>query len=664
MKISLPGYEIEISPTQMRDWSRWFMKLADKLPHKKPSMLISDHAQKYRVMPPGSRFPGRLDLSRTPYLIEPMDNMSPMSPVQRNVSMKCAQSGWTMACIECVICYYIGYHPADQLMLSAGDRIIRRWAERRMEPAIDSYGYRDFISAQSSRKGNKQTGDSIYTKQYYGGQLDFGSAASASNMRSTDKRILYRDEIDGSKEELDTGEGNWLEVSEARTIFWGELRKIMDISTPTIDGSSPIQELHAQGDQRVWRVPCPKCHKYQEMKFRGFKLDTKAGELVQVYYECDHCHDAIFEHEKRLFQAAGRWEPTNATPSDPLMRSYHLAAWNAPSGTLTWKQIYQRYQKAKADGTPNAMKSFVNLYLGRPYRQKHARPKLENVIELRSDYKSGTVPDKVLFLTAAVDVQRGSKNDPNRPPRLEMEVKGHGANYRTWSIIYKIFYGDVDIPLEGAWKELNDYARETDLIYKRKDGFEFQPVLVGVDCGDGTIMDVVYKFTGTWANTYPVSGFKELKKRKKEAIDEGMLPTNKNLRRYRLANFSGTLVYQINTIHYKHNLYGSLNIPRQEFGPQLPGFCEFPSDYPEKYFKMLTAEDRVSTGAFRDKGRQNETLDLDIYNRCLCDVHLGRVREKLMEKFKKSYTPDELRAIINYDYVFEYLAHKAGVKLK
>lgn len=660
MEVSIPGYEIEISPAQMRDWSRWFLKLADKIPHKKPSMLISDHAQKYRVMPPGSRFPGRLDLSRTPYLIEPMNNMSPMSPVQRTVSMKCAQSGWTMACIECVICYFIGYSPADQLMLSAGDRIIRRWAERRMEPAIDSYGYRDFISAQSARKANKQTGDTIYTKQYYGGQLDFGSAASASSMRSTDKRIMYRDEIDGSKEELDTGEGNWLEVSEARTIFWGELRKIMDISTPTIDGSSPIQELHALGDQRVWRVPCPKCHKYQEMKFRRFKTDTAAGKLIQIYYECDFCNDAVFEHEKRLFQTAAMWEPTVSNPLDPHMHSYHLAAWNAPSGTLTWEQIYQRYQKAKDDGRPEAMKSFVNLYLGLPYKQKHARPKLENVIELRGSYKSGTVPDKVLFLTAAVDVQRGSENDSNNPPRLEMEVKGHGAGYRTWSIIYKVFRGEVEVPLAGAWEQLNEYARETNLIYRRKDGFEFRPVLIFVDSGDGTMTDVIYRFTETWDSTYPISGFKKLVKRKKEAADDGMI--NKNLKRFRLVNFSGTFVYEINTNHYKHNLYGSLNIPRKEFGPQSSGFCEFPSDYKEKYFQMLTAEDKMVGGGFRDKGRRNEALDLDVYNRCAGDVYLSRMQERFREMYKKQYTPEELRAIINYKFVLKYLAQQAGVK--
>jgi phage terminase large subunit GpA-like protein len=396
------------------------------------------------------------------------------------------------------------------------------------------------------------------------------------------------------------------------------------------------------------------------MKFRRFKLDTTAGKLIQVYYECEFCENVIFEHEKRLFQAAGKWEPTVAKPADPDMRSYHLAAWNAPAGTLTWTQIYQRYQKAKEDGSPGAMKSFVNLYLGLPFKQKFARPKLENVIELKGSYMSGTVPDKVLFLTASIDVQRGYKNDPKRPARLEMEVKGHGAGYRTWSIIYKVFPGEVKVPLAGAWEDLNEYARETNLIFRRKDGFEFKPVLIGVDSGDGTMTDVIYRFTETWDSTYPISGFKKLVKRKKEAADDGML--DRNLKRFRLVNFSGVLVYEINTNHYKHNLYGSLNIQRKEFGPQSPGFCEFPKDYPEKYFQMLTAEDKLVGGGFRDKGRQNETLDLDIYNRCLCDIYLSRRQEQFREKYKKQYTPDELRAIINYKFVLEYLSRKAGVK--
>jgi phage terminase large subunit GpA-like protein len=70
------------------------------------------------------------------------------------------------------------------------------------------------------------------------------------------------------------------------------------------------------------------------------------------------------------------------------------------------------------------MRSYVNIYAGLPYKDTGSRPKLSTVIALKGNYVSGTVPEGVLFLTAAVDVQAGSQKDPDNPPRLEMEVLG------------------------------------------------------------------------------------------------------------------------------------------------------------------------------------------------------------------------------------------------
>lgn len=292
--------------------------------------------------------------------------------------------------------------------------------------------------------------------------------------------------------------------------------------------------------------------------------------------------------------------------------------------------------------------------------QKIAYTKLENIIELRGNYKSGTVPDKVLFLTAAIDVRRGSPNDPDNQPRLEMEVKGHGASYRTWSIIYKVFYGDVDIPLNGAWRELDEYKQKTKLIYKRKDGFQFRPVLIFINSGDKTIVNAVCRFAEIWNNTYPVSGFQRLRKRKNEISDDGMI--NANLKRFRLIYLLEALSYEVNANYYQHELYNSLTIERKEFGAQSPGFCDFPQDYPEKYFKMLTAEEKLSNGAFKNRGGQDEALYLDIYNRCARDVYLNRMKEFFRTISKKFYTAEGLQGFINNQYVLKYLAQEVGIK--
>jgi len=88
----------------------YLSKSREELPSELPTLKISDHAQKYRIMPSGTPRSGPLDLKYTPYLIEPMDCLHPDSIIQRTVILKGAQLGWTLLA-ECVLCYYIGYSP-------------------------------------------------------------------------------------------------------------------------------------------------------------------------------------------------------------------------------------------------------------------------------------------------------------------------------------------------------------------------------------------------------------------------------------------------------------------------------------------------------------------------------------------------------------------------
>ncbi len=652
------AFKMTATPDQIKDWALFFDNLAALIPCTKPSLSISEHAEQNRVLPAGERYPGPLNLDRSPFVREIMDNMSPMSPIRHTIVMKAAQVAITMI-MECIMCYYIGYAPADQLLITATAELYRKWVGRRLEPAISSYGYREKIFAQEKRKSGKESGDKIASKEYAGGQADIVSAQAAASLRSLTKRILIRDEVDGTKEQLDTGEGSFLDVSMARTKAWGDLAKIMDASTPTIQGQSAIQRLYETGDQRLYFVPCPHCGKFQVMKWPGFRGDTEAGILKIVYYQCEACGDAIFEHHKIKFLPGGHWEPT-AQASRPLTRSYHIPGWYAPLGFSPWLDIYQTYLDAR--GNSDKLRSFTNLDMGLPFRDVGARPSRAKVLALQGNYKAGTVPEGVLYLSMAIDVQQGSADDKKNPPRLEAEICGHGAGYRTWSIQYLRFEGAIDNAYAGAWEKLRQYANKTELTFKRKDGFEFPVQIIFIDSGDGTMVHVVYQFTGGWQNTYPISGFSTLKKRKEEKGDE---LTTSNLKRYRLVNNNNVLLIQISTNYYKTHLYNNLNIRRKEFDPQNPGFCDFPADapYDGKYFDMLTAEEKRKDGSFYSAGRHNEALDCRVYNQCAGDFYLDNLVAKFREHYKNKYHRDELRTIINHRFALEWLAKKAGVKI-
>lgn len=609
-----------------------------KKPVKRPKNKISEYVEGLRIMPPNTPFPGFWRNSRTAYLIEPMDNMSPWSTVQHTGIMKGAQLGFT-AGAENVIAYWMDESPAEILYITATESLLMKWATKRLEPLIDSCGFRDKIYAQTDSKSSRRTGDKIFSKEYVGGNLDMASAQSASGLRSDSKRILIRDEIDGAPLLLRTGEGNWLKVSDARTNAWGPRKKKLDFSTPTLFGSSLIDDIYQMGDKRKYSVPCPLCGKFQFLSFgsghteHGIKVERTAGEISSVFYVCEHCHDQIFNHQKSQMLNKGVWKPTS-TSSSKSLRTYQISSLYSPVGMYSWTEMWQEFEDCQGD--PELMRSFTNLYLGLPFKESGSKPKLANVIELRGGYRVKEVHNDVLYITMGVDVQAGSKaKDTPNPARLEMEIMGVGVNYKTWSILYKRIEGAIDDPYEGAWAELGQFAKDGGLTFKKDNGKEINVSMVFIDSGDGNFMDVVYKFTEQWQGTFPIKGFSALRKRKKEAGDERGIS---NFMRYRPKKINeSTYLYEISTNYYKNSLYNNLKIPRVPGKDQRPGFCDFPMDYGEKYFKMLTAEEKRRDGSFHcPSGKRNEALDCRVYALCAGDVYLDAKVQEMRAAMKNN----------------------------
>ena len=565
-------------------------------------------------MPTNTPFPGFWDNAKTPYMVELMDSMSPFSPVQIVSVMKGVQLGLT-ACAENVIAYFMDCVPAEILYVSANEELLEKWATKRLEPLIDSIGMRPKIFAQIENSKSRRTGDKTFSKEYAGGTLNMASSRSASSLRSDSKRVLVLDEVDGAPALLTTGEGNWLDVAHGRTAAWGARKKIMEFSTPTTHEASLIRDRYEMGDRRKFKVPCPCCGVFDHLEFRNLRHEMKGGHLYKVWYECPHCAGQIHNHQKAEMFAAGYWEAT-ATPNNKNHRSYWISSMYSAPGMLSWYELYQKYLDAKDD--PAKMRSFTNLYLGMPYKEIGSRPKVEKIIELRGEYREGEVPDGVLFITMGVDVQRGSAGDPLNPPRLEAEILGHGAGFRTWSLGYKVFEGDTGkSAFEGAWEDMHQWALKGGLMLQGR------PVsLIFIDSGDGNLVDIVYAFTSRWQNTFPIKGVGALKKRRDETGDEAGPHDFIRYRAVRSNRAGDVTFYDISTHYYKSRTYSNLQIQRRDVEPQRPGFCNFPRDRAEKYFVQLAAEEKRVDGSFHAGGRRNEALDCRVYALCAGDVYL------------------------------------------
>lgn len=654
----------------------FFLGQNDLKPIRLPEKLISKYIHGKRVMPPGSPFEGIYDINKGPYAIELCDNLTPFSQTRYQALKKGVQI-FATTIAENAIAYYIGERPSKIMYVSATDALLEKFSNTRLDPLIDSCDLRHLISSQTENIKSKKTGDKSQYKEFVGGTLALSSAQSSPSMRAESVKILIIDEVDGAPRLLSTGEGSYLDVLEGRVQAFIEIGgKIFYLSTPGIWGESLIDEKYNEGDKRKFFVKCPHCKKEQylsmgtEKSDYGLKGEYKAGRLVQGYYLCYHCHDAIFESDKIKLLKTGVWRPTT-TAKTKYFRSYHLPSFYSP-GLATFTYLRNKYDKAQEKGD-EGMRSFTNLYLGKSFKPSGERPKFDTVIELRSTYKSGEVPAGIMYLTAAVDVQQGInryKDWSNKEileeaekltkeknhialkkiPRVEIEVCGHGAEFRTASITRKLIFGRIDNHTSGAWESLTEWARENDLKFYRKDDYEFQPKTIFIDSGYGKYTDVVYNFCESWPGTYAIKGSKTPKqdKLKLSKIDE---MTNGNIMRFKFSESGSHALVLINTNYYKGFIYRQMNNKTDPINGQPPNSHQTPGDYPDYYFHELRAEEHKKDGSFYNlSGRNNEALDLLVYNKCASDFFIeGHIKADRLV-YKKKYpgiSPEKLRELAN-----------------
>lgn len=663
------------------DMWRFLARTVAKIPSGADKITISEYAETRRVLPSSSPFPGRWSNRRTPYLNEIMDNMAITSDVQQQAIMKGAQIGLTAAA-ENICLYWMDCVPTKIMYMSATQDLLRKWMTTRLDPAIDSVGMREKIYMQAKGKGKRTTGDTLYQKDFIGGSLALASANSAASMRSDSIRVLIRDEVDGAPGELSTGEGNWIDVSFARTRAYGERKKVMDFSTPNIDETSVIKKRWERGDKRYYFVACPYCSKKQALNFgseqstHGMRGETKAGELTDVYYLCEFCREPIRDHQKQALLDSGSWEPTTE-PLEHGFRSYHISSLYSPQGMMSFRDCWREYLKS-IDDPLEGPRVFQTLTLGLPYKEQGQQPEVQDVIELRNTgYRAGEVPDGVLFLTCGIDVQRGSKSQDKyrrerNPARLELEVCGHGAKFKTWSILYKQILGETTDVSAGAWEALTEFVTNGGFdFFRRGDGRRFPVQLTLVDSGDGELTSIVYDFCSMWDNTFPSKGLNWIKKAKTQAASKDFddVVDALNARKYRRSQIGDrqTTLFNISTNFYKNHTYRNLNATMRKLGSEgewdNAGATQFPRDYPDDYFKMLTAESKKLDGSFVcGNGVRNEALDCRVMNLCACDIYLDGMVNRLRDEARRRKVKQHQVEAIRHKQVLEYLEQQIARK--
>lgn len=573
---------------------------------------MSEWAQAHRKLPPHSAEPGQWRNERTPYLREIMDCLSPSSEWLRVVLMKGAQIGAT-ECGNNWVGYVIHHAPGPMMLVTKSLELAKRNSKNRIAPLIDATPeLRERVRPARSR----DSGNTILIKEFKRGQLIMAGAESAAGLRSTPIRYLFLDELDSYES---TDEGDPVALAMARTRTFGSRKKVFMASTPLFKGISRIEAAFLEGDQRRFWVPCPHCGEYQVLRFD--RLKWPKGKPEQAVYVCAGCGEvddkgnvvagAIQNSDKAKMLPLGEWRAS--APGDGKTASFHISSLYTPVGwDPTWSEIASMWEKAQKD--PMQLQTIVNTVFGETWKLEGDAPDWEVLWGRREAYKRGTVPAGGLFLTAGADVH---------PDRIEVQVVAWGRGKESWLVDHVVLAGNTALSGNGTvWSDLSRFSAAT-FPHAKGGALPIDRLAIDAKYNSSMVYDWVRQQDRRRVLAVHGQGHGPAILGQPGSVDINL--AGKVIKR-------GCKVWPVDGSQLKIELYALLKLEKPEDGqPFPPGYCHFPEDLNEEFFKQLTAEQlirRVHRGFAKFEwqntrpGQRNEALDTRVYARAAA-THRG-----------------------------------------
>lgn len=573
-----------------------------------PKMTVSEWAEEFRrLSPESSASPGKLDLSVTPYFREPMDMVG--KPGVKSIAlMTCAQVGKSTF-IENIIGYFTHLDPCPILHISPTLDSMKMFSKERLAPMIrDTPVLRDLVRDARTR----DSGNTIASKTFPGGHIAMVGSNAPAGLASRPIRVLLADEVDRFERSAGT-EGDPLKLGIKRTTtYWN--RVLAYVSTPgdkydpKEQTGSRIEKEFLEGDQRYYHVKCPHCDHEQRLKWS--QVQWEDNDPTTAIYVCEENGCIWDDYERWSAITTGRWIATK--PWNGRV-SYHLS------------QLYSKFT-ALSDGVsdfldskndPMLLKTWVNTFLGESWEDKGSRLDWSTLKDQREEYNTtDAIPQEITLITCAVDVQ---------DDRLEYEFLGWGDDEQSWSLRYSAVYGDLST--DEPWDEL-DRTLDTTFIHPL---FGEMASRVNVIDSGGHFTQRVYAFC---------------QHRHKTVAIKGMAGKGRPFVGRPLKNTIGDArVFPLGVDTIKETVVSRL----RQNDPYGPGYCRWPVEYTDDYFRMMTAEElktRFKKGfkvtEWVKIRLRNEAFDLRVYNTsglAMLSLDLKAERRRLLREAEKRVRP-------------------------
>ena len=571
----------------------------------------------YYLSPESSAAPGRWHT--LPYQREIMDCIS--DPRVEMVTLKKSARVGATKIINATIGYYIHHDPCPMLVVQPSIEDAQGYSKEEIVPMLRDCKVLTDLVTEGRQKVSDNT---ILSKTFPGGLLTMIGANSARGFRRVSRRVVMFDEVDAYPPSAGN-EGDPIELGIKRSDYYWN-RKIIAVSTPVTEGSSRIDDLYDDGDQRKYHVPCPHCGHLDTLEFSesddgGHYMHWPEGVPKQACFVCSKNGCIIEESSKAEMLAKGVWI---ASKDFDRHASFSIWAAYSVSPNTTWEKIAAAFEKASKKGQ-DALKVFTNTVLGQTWKDKGEAPPYKELYRRRESYPIGVVPKQVKLLTCGVDVQKD---------RLIYEVVGWDYNLESWSIDADMIFGDTAESL--VWDELDKLIKRP---FERSGSEETIGIsMTAIDSGYRT--QQVYSRCARWSikDVIAVKGSSSIKAMVGVPSDVEIKSSGRRYRR-------GYKVWVIGQDIAKSEFYGFLGMKHdgETNNPTVPhhGWCHFP-EYGEEFFMQITAEQLITT---RKKSgftvnswqvipnRENHWLDTRVYARCAAAVlGLDRISAQMARK--------------------------------
>jgi phage terminase large subunit GpA-like protein len=553
-----------------------------------PKLTVSEWADEYRILSAeASSEPGKWSTAR----VEPsrgiMDAFADPD-IEIITAMVAAQTVKTEV-INNVTGFHVHLDPCPMLILQPTLQMAEAYSKDRLAPMIrdtPQLSVKIGINARDSE-------DTILHKKYPGGHITMAGANSPASLASRPIRILLCDEVD--RYEASAGkEGDPVSLAiERTTTFWN--RKIALVSTPTIKGASRIEASYEESDQRRFFVNCPKCGHLQHLRWKQVRWPE--GAPLDAKYHCEYsdsetgevCDYGWSEAERLQAIQGGVWIATR--PEIKGHAGFHLnriaSPWRALGEMARDFELVRKF--------PERLKTWVNTRLAETWEERGERANPDSIYGRREEYDANVeLPSQVGCVTAAIDMQ---------DDRFEVEWLGWGADDESWSLDYKVHYGDPTSP--GFYEVMDDALLRT---FKHPAGIMMRVEAACIDSG-GHHTQQVYDFVR------PRQGRKVYAIKGMAGPGRPLWPVKGTDNKKKNVTVFVLGVDQGKDIHYKR-------LGVKEPGP---GYCHFPlfeENYGKKHFEGLTAEKAILktdkkgfvVKEWHKVHVRNEPLDVRVYN--------------------------------------------------